>query len=187
MKLKTSFFLEKPALRLAKDLLGKVLVYESEKGIIRGIISETEAYTQEDESCHAFGGKRTKRTETMFKRSGYLYVYFTYGMYHCINIVSGKEGIGEAVLIRSVIPFDEKSKQIMINNRGKEKDISNGPGKLAIAYGFNISHDKLDLLDSYSKVYIEDHNIVLRKISKTKRIGISKAKDLEWRFIAEEF
>ena len=186
MKLSHSFFEDRRTLDIAQELIGKVLVYESPNGIIKGIIIETEGYTEDDESCHAFKGKKTKRNEVMFKRAGYLYVYFTYGMYHCMNIVTGKEGKGEAVLIRSVISYDDKSKDFMIDNRkGNLKDIANGPAKVCMAYNFDKSFNGIDLLDKNSKIYIEDLKIKPKKIQQTTRIGISKAKDLEWRFIGE--
>lgn len=191
MKLLHSFFENKKTLDIAKELIGKVLVYESPKGIIKGIINETEAYTEDDESCHAYNGKKTKKNEIMFKRYGHLYVYFTYGMYHCINIVTAEENKGEAVLIRSVIPYDENSKELMINNRFKESPtpyalrsvLCNGPAKLTLAYGFDKLFNGLDLLDMKSKIYLEDLKIKPKKIENTTRIGISKAKDLPWRFI----
>ena len=195
MKLVHSFFEDKKTLDIAKELIGKVLVYESPKGIIKGIINETESYTEDDESCHAYNGKKTKKNEVMFKRFGHLYVYFTYGMYHCINIVTAEENKGEAVLIRSVIPLDEKSKELMIKNRFKDSSVSlkpsssvalcNGPAKLTLAYGFDKSFNGVDLLDKNSKIYLEDLKIKSKQIQQTTRIGISKAKDLPWRFIGE--
>lgn len=193
VRIKEDFFENKETLKLAKELIGKILVYEyfdesNNKVILKGVINETEAYTEEDESCHAFGGKMTKKNEVMFKRHGHLYVYFTYGMYHCCNIVTGISGKAEAVLIRSIIPIE--GKDIMIENRnGNTKNIADGPGKLCMAYGFNKLHNGIDMLDEKSniKIYIEDLGYVAKNINKTTRIGISKAKELEWRFIAKEF
>lgn len=186
MKLRHDFFAKKTTLELASDLLGKVLVYESDAGIIKGIINETEAYTEEDESCHAFGGKRTKRNEVMFKRAGFLYVYFTYGMHYCINIVTGIENKAEAVLIRSVIPLE--GRDIMLHNRrGRSQHISDGPAKLAMAYGINKKHNGVDLLSKQSPLYLQDMNYKADTIQQTTRIGISKAKDLPWRFLCKSF
>jgi len=186
MKLKQSFFNNKSTLYVAEDLLGKVLVYQTEQGVLKGLINETEAYTQDEKSCHAYGGKKTKRNEVMFCPAGYLYVYFTYGMYHCINIVTAKEGRAEAVLIRSIIPL--LGKGIMLQHRkGNKKHLADGPAKLAMAYGFNKTHNGLNLLDSNSVVYLEDLGHQPIKVNITNRIGISQAKDLPWRFICQKF
>ena len=188
VKIDFSFFDDKNTLDLAKDLLGKVLVFESKEGIVKGVINETEAYREDDESCHAFGGKKTPRNKVMFSRAGHLYVYFTYGMYFCCNIVTGLEGVGEAVLIRGVIPIE--GFEVVRKNRGskvKDKDLTNGPAKLCQAYGFNKSFNGIDLLHVNSKVYIEDMGYGFERIEKSTRIGISKAKDLEWRFVVSDF
>lgn len=186
MRITTKFFENKSTLELAKELIGKVFTYETNEGILKGIINETEAYTQEDESCHAFNGKRTKRNEIMFKKAGHLYIYFTYGMYYCANIVTGKENKGEAVLIRSVIPI--KGKDIMIRNRkNNSKNIANGPSKLCMAYKLSKEQNGIDLTNPESKIYLEDLNFKPKKIIKTTRIGISKATHLEWRYICNEF
>jgi DNA-3-methyladenine glycosylase len=99
MRLNREFF-ERDTLVIAKDLLGAVLCRKVDGIVKKGIIVETEAYTQEDPSCHAY--RRTKRSETMFKEAGLSYVYFTYGMHHCMNIVTESKERGCAVLIRAV-------------------------------------------------------------------------------------
>ena len=184
MRLDGSCF-DKDTLELAKDLIGKVFVYESRKGVIKGIINETEAYNEEDESCHAFNGNRTKRNEVMFWRAGYFYIYFTYGMYYCSNIVSGPKDKGEAVLIRSVIPI--AGEDVMRENRNWAKrglrGLCDGPAKFCMAYGFDKSFNGYDLLSRDSRVYIEDLGYKPKEIRKTSRIGISKAKHLDWRFV----
>ncbi len=186
MRLDFSFFENKTTLELAKELLGKVLVFESEKGVLKGIINETEAYTEEDESCHAYGGKKTQRNEVMFRKAGHLYVYFTYGMYHCCNIVTGLENKGEAVLIRSVIPIE--GKEIMIGNRnGNYKNVADGPGKLCQAYEFEREYNGVDMLENNSKIYLEDLGYIPKNVEQTKRVGISKAQELEWRFVCKKF
>lgn len=118
-------FFTRDGITVAKELLGKILVHETSVGTIRGIITETESYMGvEDKGSHTYGGRRTERTEPMFAEGGHSYVYFTYGMYHCMNITSGREGDPQAVLIRSVVPADEDSKEHMIALRvatGKSK------------------------------------------------------------------
>lgn len=188
MKLNQSFF-EKDTLIVAKELIGKILTYKSEKGTIKGIINETEAYTEEDEACHTFGGKKTKRNQTMFCKGGHLYIYFTYGMYHCSNIVTEKEGRGCAVLIRSVIPI--AGIEIMKKNRNHKKenpkDLSNGPAKVCMAYGWDKNHNGIDTTKKDSQIYIEDLEYIPENITQTQRIGISKAKELDWRFKCDKF
>lgn len=108
-------FFTRDGITVAKELLGKILVHETAVGTIRGIITETESYMGvEDKGSHTYGGRRTERTEPMFAQGGHSYVYFTYGMYHCMNITSGREGDPQAVLIRSVVPADEESRERMM-------------------------------------------------------------------------
>lgn len=108
-------FFTRDGLVVAKELLGKVLVHETSVGTIRGVITEVEAYMGiEDKGSHTYGGRRTNRTEPMFLEGGNSYVYFTYGMYYCMNITTGQKEDPQAVLIRSVVPLDEDSKEKMI-------------------------------------------------------------------------
>lgn len=111
-------FFTRDGLTVAKELLGKVLVHETPIGPVRGVITEVESYMGiNDKGSHTYGGRRTERTEPMFRQGGNSYVYFTYGMYYCMNITSGQEGDPQAVLIRSVIPADEESKERMLKLR----------------------------------------------------------------------
>lgn len=116
-------FFTRDGITVAKALLGKILVHETSVGTIRGIITETESYMGvEDKGSHTYGGRRTERTEPMFAQGGHSYVYFTYGMYHCMNITSGKEQDPQAVLIRSVVPADETSRERMMALRVASKE-----------------------------------------------------------------
>jgi DNA-3-methyladenine glycosylase len=191
------FFQNKTPFKIAKDLLGVEIIHKTKEGIISGYINEVEIYLENDEASHSFKGKITKRNEVMFKKAGHLYVYFTYGMYHCINIVIGNENKGEAILIRSIIP--NKGLNLMIKNRyGKNKNINNisksqlknlcnGPAKLAIALNLDKNYNGINLLDKKSKIYLNKTNLIPKKIIKTTRIGISKSKDKKWRFLVEKF
>lgn len=112
-RLQRAFFTS-DALTLARELLGKVLVHRTPLGMVRGMITETEAYMGvEDKGSHTYQGKRTNRTEPMFHIGGTSYVYFIYGMYNCMNITAGEEDVPMAALIRAVEPFDEESRKIM--------------------------------------------------------------------------
>ncbi len=179
-RLDLNFLKNKNTITIAKNLLGKILVHETNEGILKGIILETEAYLEDDPASHSFNGK-TKRNEVMFKSEGHLYVYFTYGMHYCLNIVTNKENIGEAVLIRSIKPI--MNENIMIKNRnGNPKHISDGPAKLCQAFNISIKDNGINLLSKNSKIYLEEGNILINKFIQTERIGISKGKELRYRF-----
>ena len=181
-----SSFFKKPTVEIAKQLLGMELIYMSPKGPIGGIISETEAYTQDDPACHAFGGKKTKRNEPMFLSAGHIYIYFIYGMYHCLNIVTEKDGIGAAVLIRELIPT-YGLKQIQ-DNRPKVKQQRhwlNGPGKLMLGLGIPTELNKTSLFDSETPLKLSK-KYSPKMIRKLPRIGISKGQEKLWRFRYEE-
>lgn len=112
-RLTREFFLT-DALELSRRLIGKIMVHETPLGKVRGVITETEAYMGvEDKGSHTYGGRRTERTEPMFHIGGTSYVYFIYGMYNCVNVTAGADGIPMASLIRMVEPADEASRSIM--------------------------------------------------------------------------
>lgn len=116
-------FFTRDGITVAKELLGKILVHETSVGIIRGIITEVESYMGEnDKGSHTYGGRRTERTEPMYHVGGTSYVYLIYGMYSCMNIAAMTEGIPQAVLLRSVVPADEESRQRMITLRLQKAD-----------------------------------------------------------------
>jgi DNA-3-methyladenine glycosylase len=173
---------------VARELLGKRLVVPApEDGArVSGIIVETEAYlAPEDKASHAYGNRRTKRTETMYARGGTGYVYFIYGMYFQFNVVTYIEGIPHAVLIRALEP--DEGIERMRARRGVRDDraLTSGPGKLCMALGIDCSFDKADLLGE--RVWIEDcgRRIKARQIASGARIGINYAQEFvekPWRF-----
>jgi len=168
-------FFNQPTVKLAKALLGKYLVFKN----MKGIIVETEAYLfKDDPGCHASRGM-TKRNAPMFEEAGHAYVYLIYGMYHCLNIVSGKKGEGEAVLIRALEPVS--GIEIMQKRRKTKKieNLCNGPGKLTQAFGITRRQNNLSLLSGGFRVY---DSKIKPKISVSPRIGLSEGKDLELRF-----
>jgi DNA-3-methyladenine glycosylase len=176
-------FYLRPTLDVAKDLLGKYLVYESSYGQLVGEINETEAYTKDDPACHAFRGK-TPRNAVMFEEGGYSYVYFIYGMYFCLNVTTEEEGTPGAVLIRSVIPTE--GVEVMRRLCGKSAEIpsyklTNGPGKICKAFGITRQQNGLDLVNS-KKIWVEDRGKTLPKFETTTRIGLKVAVDRPWRF-----
>ena len=166
----------------ARELLGWELVRHTPEGDIGGIIIETEAYHQDDEASHSFRGE-TKRTAPMFKSAGHLYVYFTYGMHWCLNIVTGPAGSGQGVLLRSLYPT--RGIDLMAKNRRTNvfKRLTPGPATITQA---------LAVPPSYSGQFITDTSLELippqkavANIKTSPRIGISKAVNKPWRFFIE--
>jgi DNA-3-methyladenine glycosylase len=185
-KLKREFY-TRNLLLVARELLGKILVKKSGGKILSGKIVEVEAYHGDfDQASHAFKGK-TKRNEVMFNEGGFLYVYFTYGAHFCANVVVGKKEKGIAVLIRAIEPV--QGIEIMVQNRfgrklenDKEKyNLTYGPGKLCKALGINKLHNGIDLTGN--EIFILDQpKLRSKEIGVSKRIGITRAVDLQWRF-----
>ena len=174
-----SDFLQKPAFEVAPLLLGCILEREINGKVMQVRIVETEAYDETDAASHSYKGK-TPRTDIMFGEPGYLYVYFTYGMHYCCNVVTGKKGEGAAVLIRAVEPIEgEQYMQELREVDGVQ--LSNGPAKLCKALGIDKQLNGHDLSESPLKLIIQKP-IDSQFITQTKRVGISQAKDVLWRF-----
>jgi len=184
--MKLDELLNKPAVEAAPLLLGWILVRQTPQGAVKLKIVEAEAYHQDDEASHSFRGLTT-RTAPMFEAGGRLYVYFTYGMHYCINIVVGNAGVGEAVLLRAGEPLE--GIEIMKKNRGVTdgKNLANGPAKLAQALGIrgtSFSNKKLNK----SSIYLQhpDEKINPNDIVVNPRIGIRNATDKPWRFYIKD-
>lgn len=167
-------FLNQDATTVARKLLGCELVCEVDGGTIRVRIVETESYDQADAASHSYRGK-TARTDVMFGPSGHLYVYFTYGMHYCSNVVTGQDGEGSAVLIRAVEPLEGAG--ILERRRGKAgKEVTNGPAKLCQALGIDTTLNGHDLRNSPVRL-VTGHVYSDEQITRTTRIGISRAKE----------
>ena len=185
-KLPREFYTRTNVVTVARDLLGKLLVVPENDGRrVSGVIVETEAYRgPEDRASHAFGGRRTKRTETMYQKGGTAYVYFVYGMYHQFNVVTNIENIPHAILIRALEPVEgiEVMRERRQGHSGRT--LTNGPGKLCIALGIDRQLDAADLLGE--RVWIEEgRKVPPRLIASGPRIGIDYAEewvDKPWRF-----
>lgn len=164
----------------AKRLLGCEFVMQYDTASIRLKIVETEAYHQSDAASHSYRGK-TPRTDVMFGPPGHLYVYFTYGMHYCMNVVTGAEGEGSAVLIRAVEPLG--GWEILRGNRPGLPDgqLTNGPAKLCKALGIDTSWNGHDLHMEPLRLQIRP-SLKDEQIVQTTRIGISQAQDKPWRF-----
>ncbi len=205
-RLPRSFF-TRDGLTVAKDLLGKVLVHNTPRGEIKGIITEVESYMGvEDKGSHTYEGKRTERTEPMFHIGGTSYVYFTYGMYYCMNIATDVSDNPQAVLIRSVVPADKASEERMLSLRleaslasirkqkiakGVEltpeeieskkksllKHLADGPGKLCIAMGISKQQNDVDMVESDAFYVTQGVKVLPEEIQAGKRIGIDYAEE----------
>ncbi len=206
VRLPREFFI-RDGITVAKELLGKILVHETKEGTIRGIITEVESYMGvNDKGSHTYGGRRTERTEPMFHIGGTSYVYFTYGMYYCMNITTELAETPQAVLIRGVIPADEASKELMLQlrmavmlekarkrkaNQGEtleEKEIqrmqkntlkhlADGPGKMCMAMGITKADNDMDMVTSPTLYVTRGISLDPAEIQVGKRIGIDYAEE----------
>ncbi len=168
----------------AKRLLGSILEREIDGQIVRVKIVETEAYDQTDAASHSYNG-RTARVETMFGPAGRAYVYFTYGMHYCCNIVAGENGYGAGVLIRAVEPLTNTA-VLEEHRKGKTGyDVTNGPAKLCQALAIDLKMNGHDLSKLPLRLILEP-KLPAPDIVTTTRIGISKAKDVLWRFYIKD-
>ena len=173
-------FYDRSTLRVAKELLGKFLVMQKNGKLLSGKIVETEAYIgYKDPASHAYRGI-TPRNEVMFGDPGYAYVYFTYGMHYCLNLVTEKKGYPAAVLIRALEPA--QGIEIMQERRKHKdlKDLTSGPAKLCQALGVDRKLNGVDLCSDL--IYVESRGEVIKKISSSSRIGIREGKKKNWRF-----
>lgn len=164
----------------AERLLGCILEREIDGHKLRARIVETEAYDQTDAASHSSHG-RTPRTDIMFGPAGHLYVYFSYGMHYCCNVVVGEDGYGAAALIRAVEPL-EGLDDMVVNRHGKSGvEVTNGPAKTCQALQINKLFNGHDLTKNPLKLIMQPAENS-RDVVRTTRIGISKAKDMVWRF-----
>ncbi|MCH7510832.1 MAG: DNA-3-methyladenine glycosylase [Chloroflexi bacterium] len=173
---------EKEPVTVAKRLLGQRLVHIVNGKRLAGTIIEVEAYLgAKDEACHTFGGSRTKRNQSMYLEAGHSYVYFTYGMHYCMNVVCGRPGIdkGMAVLIRAIEPT-QGIEQMFSNRKAARNEIQlcSGPAKLAQAFEIDCSLDGVDMRKS-KNLFIE----LIRpkfapdsEVEQTARVGVAHAR-----------
>jgi DNA-3-methyladenine glycosylase len=178
-------FFERPTLQIARDLLGRTLWRRTEEGIVGGIIVETEAYISAiDPASHNYLKPR-KRSMMMFGPPGYAYIYFTYGMYHCLNVVTESEGVSAAVLIRAIEPT--YGLDLIVQRRPKVtdlRDLARGPGRVCLAFalttennGTLLQSESLWLSETPDRPEITDTQVLM-----SPRIGISQGIDRLWRY-----
>ncbi len=188
MRTLTHSFYQTDAITLARCLLGKILVHESQDGITSGIIVETEAYSgPEDKAAHTFNNKRTPRTEIIFHDGGRAYIYLVYGMHYCLNITANTSEKPECVLLRALQPLS--GIDIMQSRRRTSRlvNLCNGPGKLCSAMGITRELYGADLCGD--ELYILDSECSDVKIAASTRIGIDYAgeyyRNMLWRFYVD--
>lgn len=189
-------FFARDTLTVARELLGKTLVRRTEDRDLMCTITETEAYIGRcDKACHAYGGKRTARTQVLYAGPGTVYIYLIYGMYHCLNFVTEPRDEPAAVLIRGAVPMGNEDSIAQNRFSRKYQDLSayqrkhlmDGPGKLCLALGLTRAQNATDLFGGELCVLdapLPDGS----QIRTTKRIGIDyaqEAAEFPWRFVLE--
>jgi len=186
-----SFYRQKSVVRIARDLLGKILVTNFEGKLCMGRIVETEAYNGiVDKASHAYNNRRTKRTATMYKGGGVAYVYLIYGIHHLFNVVTNIEDEPHAVLVRAIEPVS--GIETMMERMKKtipDFTIGKGPGNVSKALGISTMHTGVSLMNK--EIYIADDGTRIKpsSITATKRIGIDYAAEdalLPYRFIVKD-
>jgi DNA-3-methyladenine glycosylase len=176
MVLRADFY-ERPVLEVACELIGCVVEHAG----VSGVIVETEAYHESEPACHAFIGV-TQRTRTLFGEPGYAYVYRSYGIHALLNAVCESTGVGAAVLIRALEPL-EGIEQMRARRGGvRDRDLCSGPGKLTQALDVGMRHNATSLLNGPVTIRAGDGRS--RSVVADRRVGITKAVDLRWRFCA---
>lgn len=190
-RLEHSFYDREDVTVIAKELLGKILVTAFDDIVTSGRIVETEAYAGVgDKASHAYGNRRTARTEVMFGNPGTAYVYLCYGIHHLFNVVTNKKNIPHAVLIRAVEPVD--GVDIMLQRTGKVKPdytLTKGPGNVSKALGIFTRHTGISLLSSELFIYNDGFKLPRGQILSTPRVGVGYAAEdalLPYRFIIKD-
>ncbi len=189
-KIPESFYLQEDVIQVARSLIGMRLFTKTDGKLTGGIIAETEAYAGvHDKASHAYGGRKTARTEVMFRQGGIAYVYFSYGMHHLFNVVTATAGIPDAVLIRGIIPTDGTD---LILKRRKQQNLSavlvNGPAKLCQALGISLEQNTISLQSDILWI-AQGINVLPSQIKSAQRVGVDYAGNdarLPYRFILQD-
>ena len=176
-KLPPTFYIQKNVCTIAKALIGKVLVTCFQNRVTTGRIVETEAYNGiTDRASHAWNGRRTSRTETMYQEGGVSYVYLCYGMHHLFNVVTNQSGIPHAVLVRAVHPLSGKTEMLLRTGKNSlDHTLTRGPGNVTKALGIQVSHTGKSLQSA--EIFIADDGFRVKpaQIVATSRIGVDYA------------
>lgn len=176
-KLKPEFFRRENVLQVARELLGKILVSKREGVITAGRIVEVEAYKGvTDKASHAYGGRRTRRTEVMYARGGVAYVYLCYGIHHLFNVVTNEKEIPHAILVRALEPLE--GLEIMLARTGKKKagySLTRGPGNVSKALGISTQHSGYSLQSAELYIAEDGYRFGKNRIRSSPRIGVDYA------------
>lgn len=162
---------------VAPLLLGKLL----RVGACTGRVVEVEAYTADDPASHSVRG-RTPRNASMFGPAGTLYVYVSYGIHHCANIVTGAEGDGQAVLVRAVVPIEGIDEMRRRRGGVDDRRLADGPGKLCQAFGIDRDDDGADVCRPDGRIRLLDDGVPVVEVVAGPRVGISRAVERPWRW-----
>ena len=188
MKVPLDFYVREDVVQISRELLGKALCTKLGGQVTKAIITETEAYAGvSDKASHAYGGRRTQRTEPLYMCGGTAYIYLCYGIHHLFNVVTNTTGTPHAVLIRAGSAFE--GEELMHQRRDKphgDKSLLKGPGSLSQALGITTELTGTNLLGS--QIWIEDHKISVEEITAGPRVGIDYAEEdltRPYRFIVD--
>ena len=177
VKVPLEFYVRNDVVQISRDLLGKVLCTKIDGQVTKAVITETEAYVGvEDKASHAYGGRRTRRTEPLYARGGTAYIYLCYGIHHLFNVVTNKADTPHAVLIRAGKPLEHSDLMQTRRNKAQiDKTLLAGPGSFSQALGITTDLTGTNLLGN--RIWIEDHNNYVdgKEITAGPRIGIDYA------------
>ena len=186
-KLDYSFFGRDDVVKIARDLLGKLLITRFDEGLSSGRIVETEAYRGVvDRASHAYGGRRTRRTEPMYAEGGTAYVYLCYGIHHLFNVVTNKKDVPHAILIRALEPVE--GIPLMLQRTGKPRadhSLTRGPGNLSRALGLQTAHTGSSLSAEHIFIADDGYRVPKGSLGISPRIGVDYAAEdasLPYRF-----
>lgn len=186
MKLSEDFYQRGNVVRVARDLLGKVLFTNIDGVVTAGRIVETEAYSWKERGCHAYGARKTQRNAVLFEEGGLAYVYMCYGIHFLFNVVTNRADTAEAVLVRALEPvIGLEEMKLRRNIFQNDRHLTSGPGKLTKALGIGRRFNGKSLMDD--EIWIEDSGtkVAAKAIEASARIGIDYAGEdarLPWRF-----
>ena len=180
-------FYARPSPVVAPDLIGRLLVRTLPSGLLVGRIIECEAYQEDDPASHSYRG-RTARAEVMFGPPGHLYVYFTYGMHFCMNVVTGRDGEGSAVLLRAAEPIEGLDRMALARGLADGSDprqLCSGPARLTQSFGIDRDHNGTDLVGAAELFLARGRRARDGDVARSRRVGIAVARERPWRFFLQ--
>ena len=189
MRLQADFYQREDVVQISKELLGKKLVTNFGKQRSAGIIVETEAYRgPDDKACHAYNNRYTERTKVMFGKGGLAYIYLCYGIHHLFNVVTAREGMPQAVLVRAIEPVENIPLMLQRRNFSQlRSQLTAGPGVMSKALGISRDFHGIDMTRTDSPIWLEtsDYQLSAKDILASPRVGVAYAEECAiwpWRF-----